>query len=112
LVQEKRNLLPVYSEQVVITCQLVNKQSLATFTTNFVAISVIILFTTTSDRIGRLDKYKLESMSEFMWVYVFAMYNTTLVHIFSVIVLFKRSPGMYFTNLCFGLKVFGKNQCQ
>jgi hypothetical protein len=92
--QENRNAPAIHSEQMKITCELINKQSLPSFSTNFAAIAVITVFTTTTDRMGRLDKHELESMSEYIWVYVFAMYDLALVHFYSVGLLLKRNKGL------------------
>jgi hypothetical protein len=102
--QEKKNLLPVHSEQTKITCELLNKKSLASFTTNFAVISVIVVLTATTDRVGRLDKHRLESVSEYVWIYVFTMIDPTLTQALSVVVLLRRSQGSILQNSILAIK--------
>ena len=92
--REKKGVIPSISAQHAVTCTLVNKSSLGSFTTNSCGIMLIIMVSTTAQKLNLIDKNKVDDLSEHIWAYLFFLYSPVLVQCASVLALLTRNANL------------------
>ena len=86
--QEK---FPSQSAQQAVTSQHINKSSLASLTTNFCGLLLIIMASTTAQKVNLMDKTKVNDFSHYIWAYMFYLYGPVFVQCMSVFTLHTRN---------------------
>jgi hypothetical protein len=90
--QEKNKTAPTLPTQMTVTHDIINKSSMATFTTNCLSIFLVFLASAVPQKINTMDLKSFNNYPDYLWAYIFHLYLPPFILFAVVLIFFLREP--------------------